>query len=424
MRFVSLFTGVGGFDLGFERAGMTCVAQVERDKFARQVLRKHYPNVDLHEDVRHVGKHNLPPAVDLVCGGFPCQDVSVAGKRAGLAGERSGLWAEFARIVGEVKPQWVVIENVPGLLSSNDGRDFAVVVRGLVECGYRVVWRVLDSQHFGVAQRRRRVFVVGSLGDGRAADVLFESEGGSGGVATGAKAREAATATAVREPVVYDTTQVTSLANGSNPQPGAPSHPLAASAHPPVLTYRSRHSSEHVSSRIAGALSARDAKGGYYPALMATLPASGSGTMRTGGQNAERDFLIPVGFRPNNSITAGGISACVDQVPALRASDMKGSHPAVAFLPGQGARAGSVAAGKISPTLKSSPSGTNQVPGVTHYGRVRRLTPRECERLQGFPDDWTDMVSDTQRYRQMGNAVTVNVAEWIGRRIVAAHGSR
>ena len=176
MKFGSLFTGVGGFDLGFERAGMVCAWQVEFDKNCQNILKKHWSETELFDDVRTVGKHNLAP-VDVICGGFPCQDVSIAGKRAGLAGERSGLWSEFARIIDELEPKWVVIENVPGLLSSNRGRDFATVIRWLAERGYGVAWRILDSQYFGVAQRRCRVFIVGSFGSGSASEILFEREG-------------------------------------------------------------------------------------------------------------------------------------------------------------------------------------------------------------------------------------------------------
>lgn len=176
LTFGSLFSGIGGFDLAFERAGMACRWQVEIDARCQDVLGRHWPEVERHSDIRECGRHNLEP-VDVVCGGFPCQDLSVAGRRAGLAGERSGLWFEFHRVLTELEPRWVVIENVPGLLSSNRGRDFATVIRGLVELRYGVCWRVLDAQYFGVAQRRRRVFIVGHLGDGRAAEVLFEREG-------------------------------------------------------------------------------------------------------------------------------------------------------------------------------------------------------------------------------------------------------
>ena len=123
MKFISLFAGIGGLDLGLERAGFECVAQVEINEFALRVLEKHWANIPKYKDVRDVGKENLPSA-DLICGGFPCQDVSLAGHRAGLEGKRSTLWSEFHRIVCEIRPRWVIIENVPGLFSANDGRFF------------------------------------------------------------------------------------------------------------------------------------------------------------------------------------------------------------------------------------------------------------------------------------------------------------
>lgn len=168
---------------------MECVMQCEIDSNCRKLLDAKWPDVPKWDDVRSL--HVERGSVDLICGGFPCQNLSVAGKREGLAGERSGLWFEYLRILDETRPEWVVIENVPGLLSSNGGRDFAVVLRGLVELRYRCAWRVLDAQHWGVPQRRRRVFIVGHLGaSGRAAEVLFESEGVPGDTETGGKAGE------------------------------------------------------------------------------------------------------------------------------------------------------------------------------------------------------------------------------------------
>lgn|SRR5581483_7086264 len=175
MNFLSTFSGIGGFDLGFEQSGMTCVSQVEIDKHCQNILRRHFPNTSLYDDVRKVGEQtHEPKSVDVICGGFPCQDVSIAGNRAGLAGSRSGLWFELARIIDELEPKWFIGENVPGLLSSNKGRDFAVIIRWLAERGYGVAWRVLDSQYFGVAQERRRLFVVASLGSGSASRILFD----------------------------------------------------------------------------------------------------------------------------------------------------------------------------------------------------------------------------------------------------------
>ena len=183
--FVSLFAGVGGFDLGFEQAGHTCVGQVEIDKHAQSVLKKHWPDVPLHDDVttatQWAKEIGLIGKVDIVCGGFPCQDVSVAGKRAGIAGERSGLFWDAIQFAEEVKAQTIVLENVPGLLSSNNGRDFGVVISTLADAGYRhIEWRVLDSQFFGVPQRRRRVFIVGSTVDRSSSPILIERESGSG----------------------------------------------------------------------------------------------------------------------------------------------------------------------------------------------------------------------------------------------------
>jgi DNA (cytosine-5)-methyltransferase 1 len=159
LTFGSLFTGIGGFDLGFERAGMTCKWQVEIDEKCQGVLSRRWPNVEKHRDVKAVGKHNLT-AVDIICGGFPCQDLSVAGKRTGLAGERSGLWHEFARVVRELEPRWVVVENVAGLLSNNSGRDFGTILRDLAACGYDAEWDVLPAAAFGAPHVRERVFLV------------------------------------------------------------------------------------------------------------------------------------------------------------------------------------------------------------------------------------------------------------------------
>lgn len=264
MTFGSLFAGIGGFDLGLERAGMVCKWQCEINKHANVILNKHWPNVSKYPDVRKIGGNNLEP-VDLICGGFPCQDLSLAGNRAGLAGQRSGLFFEATRIIREIKPTWYIIENVPGLLSSNGGKDFEAVLNELAECGYFSAWRVLDSQYFGVPQRRKRVFIVGSFRNTASAKVLFESEPAC-----------------------------------ENPQ-----------------------------------LSKRD-----------TLPMLKT---KGGGLSLER------------------LSHCTFQ-----------------------------------------------------NGKIRYLTPLEWERLQGFPDNWTEGLSDTQRYKTLGNAVTVNVIEWLGKRIINA----
>lgn len=322
LTFGSLFTGVGGFDLGFERAGMKCVWQCEIDKFANQVLNRRWKEVKRFQDVRNVGK-NSAEQVDIIIGGFPCQDVSVAGRRAGFAGERSGLWFEFARVISELKPRWVVIENVPGLLSSNQGRDFEAVLSTLVEFGYGVSWRIFDAQYFGVPQRRRRVFIVGSFGNGRAAEILFERKGLCGDFEPSGKERA------------------------------------------------------EYSRAIANCITTRE------------------------GQrlNETIETLIPVAAECGHKQVLG-----FDESPTIKPIVWDFHHGEV----------------------RLQENGTTPTP-TSHYGTggnntafvdVRRLTPVECCRLQGFPDDWNDNVSDTQRYKQMGNAVCVNVAEWIGKRIV------
>jgi DNA (cytosine-5)-methyltransferase 1 len=184
-RFVSLFAGVGGFDLGLEASGHTCIGQVEIDKNARKILERHWPNVPKHDDVTTAidwGKEiGLVVSTDLVVGGFPCQDLSVAGKRVGLAGERSGLFHDALAFAKSVEAKTIILENVPGLLSSNQGRDFGTVLTELANAGYsNIEWRVLNSQFFGVAQRRRRVFIVANLGTEPFKQILFESESGTG----------------------------------------------------------------------------------------------------------------------------------------------------------------------------------------------------------------------------------------------------
>jgi len=363
MKSVSLFSGIGGFDLGFQRAGIECVAVCEIDKNAQSVLIRRFPEAKLFDDVRKVGKlTHERKSIDIVCGGFPCQDVSIAGRRAGLAGERSGLWFEFARIIDEIEPRWVIIENVPGLLSSNKGQDFAVIVQWLAERGYGVAWRVLDAQFFGVPQRRRRVFIVASFGDGSASEVLFESEGGE----------------------------------RNNPKGGEAGKEVAYS-----LRANPSHSGDK-------------GDGGINTTMVAQ-------TLTSGG-NGKRGYLDPVNttmvtaFMAGQGAKAGGIGASETLSPTLKGVGSGTNQvPSVALWEMSHANEAVRENGNIAPTLQARMgTGGNQVPMVG----VRRLMPIECERLQGFPDGWTDGQSDSARYRQLGNAVAVPVVEWIGNRIV------
>ena len=297
----SFFAGIGGLDLGFQNAGITVQFQCEIDEFCTSILERHWPDVTRVADIREVENGKKVPETELWCAGFPCQDVSLARarQRAGLKGRHTSLFYDFARLLDDARPPMVVLENVPGLLSSHSGRDFGIILRTLADLGYGVAWRVLDSQYFGVPQSRRRLYLVGYRGDpARAAAVLFEPERGAGNPKTRGRSRTAALS------------------------------PFKESVGDPSIG--------PVVQRIGYCLAA------------------------TSGRHTGTDW---------------------------------------------------------SRTY------------VTYPDAVRRLTPLEAERLQGFPDEWTvpngltprDIAGlDSRRYAALGNAVTVPAARWIGRRIVQA----
>ena len=158
MKFGSLFSGIGGFDLGFERAGMECAWQCEIDEKANLVLEKHWPNVKRYGDIREVDFKTVS-YIDVLCGGFPCQPHSVAGKRLASNDERD-LWHEYKRAICEIKPKWIVAENVMGLLSSEGGRFFGGILKDLAECGYDATWRVLRASQFGAIHKRERIYLI------------------------------------------------------------------------------------------------------------------------------------------------------------------------------------------------------------------------------------------------------------------------
>ena len=189
MRHASFFSGVGGLDLGFERAGIETVSVSEIDPYANSVLAERFPGAPNLGSITEINADDIPEA-DIWSGGFPCQDLSVAGKRAGFSGKRSSLAFTFLDLVERRRPRWLVLENVPGLFSSNQGRDFLRLLSEMDELGYSVAWRTLDARYFGVAQRRRRVFIVASLKPNRAEQVLFECEGGCGHLAPSKQTRQ------------------------------------------------------------------------------------------------------------------------------------------------------------------------------------------------------------------------------------------
>lgn len=420
--FISLFSGVGGFDLGLERAGWECVGQCDNDPFCNKVLAKHWPGVKRYDDVRNVGLREplceeraggtVPDSaavegaerdgragrrstVDLICGGFPCQDLSVAGKRAGLDGARSGLWFEFHRILSELRPTFALIENVPGLLSSDSGRDFGIVLGGLGELWPAVGWAVLDSQHFGVAQRRRRVYVVAGPSRSSVQQILSLCEGGDWN-------------TQARPPKGEDVA-ATIRGRSANPGVNEPgrggeddsnlvvSGTLAPGAHP-------------------GGFNGRDAENGMlvaHPLRADGFDASEDGTGRG----------TPLVVRTAQT-GANGIGVQDDMAYTLDGTDGQ----AVGYtIHGTDKTARVASQTDVAGSIRTKPPGSQENSSKTvalQAMGVRRLTPIECARLQGFPDRWTCLCdkevctcSDGPQYKAYGNAVTVPVIEYIGRRM-------
>ena len=292
----------------------------------------------------------------------------MAGKRAGLAGKRSGLFWEFTRIIGELSPRWVLIENVGGLLSSNGGGDLGAILGTLGKLGYGFAYRVLDAQWWGVPQRRRRVFIVGCLGDWRrAAQVLFEPE--------------------------------------SLPWDSPPSRETGTGVTP-------------LTANGVGTCGADDNQGQAGHLIARTLNAHGG----SGRMDGDTETLVPVAFDCKQSGEGGEVS------PPLRALCHDKSHAngggqmAVAFVQNSRDEVREIS-GNIAGALLADP-GMKQQTYLRNDMAVRRLMPIECERLQGFPDNWTkygehgEEIADGPRYRMLGNAVAVPVVEWIVGRIV------
>lgn len=354
MRVGSLFAGIGGFDLAAERAGLDVAWQSELDPHASNVLDHHWPDIPNYGDIHDIKE---PPAVDVLTGGFPCQDYSVAGTREGLAGDRGALWWEYLRLITQLEPAWVVAENVPGLLSSRGGADFETIVGSLTECGYGVAWAVLDAQYFGVAQRRRRLFIVGHSGGEPRHEILALSEGVFG---YPEKSRETGERVAA--------TVSSRVASGSD---------------------------DHANGNIVAFnwQSGGDVRLGVKEEYTDSLHSSQTPAIFTQNQRDEvRELDVP-----------GALSA----EPGMKQQTyvIQGDGGTSQHKNGEGWNDDEVAY-----TLN-----TLDRHSVAQPAHVRRLTPLECERLQGFPDGWTDIPgnSDTQRYRQLGNAVAVPVVEWI-----------
>ena len=266
MKYGSVCSGVEAATAAWHPLGWEPQWFSEIEKFPSAVLSHHYPQVPNHGDMTQYKDWptNGKP-IDLLVGGTPCQSFSVAGLRKGLDDPRGNLMLTYLAMAEHLRPKWLVWENVPGVLSSNGGRDFGTFLTALGQIGYGFSWRVLDAQFFGVPQRRRRVFVVGCLGDWRrAAAVLFEPESLSGHTTPSREPREevaqclttrtgsAYDPTTETLPIAYDTTNITSPTNGSNPKPNDPVYTLASGQHPPLLTPQVRRLTPTECERLQG----------------------------------------------------------------------------------------------------------------------------------------------------------------------------
>jgi len=377
MKYGSVCSGIEAATMAWHVMGWEPAFFSEIEPFPCSVLQHHYPNVPNLGDMT---KYEEWPddAIDLLVGGTPCQSFSVAGLRQGLADPRGNLMLTYLAIARRYQPRWLVWENVPGVLSSNGGRDFGTFIRGLEECGYHAAWRVLDAQFvrvdgfpYAVPQRRRRVFVVGYLGDWRrAAAVLLEREGLRGDSAPSRSKGEKSAPT---------------LSTGTR---GVGDFELGGG----LIGGFDFENNAHGPDDATGPLLKGSPTGGGRP-LPAVVFSSGevSHCLNAGGmgrQDYETETMVAFGVDTYNGAITGDVAATL------------------------GTQSGD--------GVSSGPSVLEQQDWA-----VRRLTPVECERLQGFPDNFTSVphrgkpAADGPRYKALGNSMAVNCMRWLGRRIEA-----
>ena len=459
LRYLSVCAGIEAATVAWHQLGWTPVAFSEIDPFPCALLAHHYPNVPNWGDMTKFKE--WPDAnIDVLVGGTPCQSFSVAGLRKGLADPRGNLMLTYLAIADRYRPEWLVWENVPGVLSSNGGRDFGALLGGLAELRYGFAYRILDAQFFGVAQRRKRVFVVANLRDWRrAAAVLFEPASLCGHPAPSREAGQKAAACIGASP-----------ASSSSPNVGSGQGNIVAG------TLGANHGNVRADAAWSGRLvthslraegfdASEDGTGRGTPLTLAIRGRQGESTLEWSDDGVANAILTPNGGR--GGIGVGAIAFNARQDPDAWKErtgpiDTDGSTQAVAFsCKDHGADAGSVA-----PTLRAmghtgshanaggqvavafaqnqrdevrtmdvagaltKESGMKQQAYVNQVMSVRRLTPRECERLQGFPDDYTRIplrnskglqngkwAKDGPRYKALGNSMAVPVMRWIGERI-------
>jgi len=402
MRYLSVCSGIEAATVAWHGLGWTPAAFSEIENFPSAVLAHHYPTVPNWGDMTNFKE--WPHAdIDVLVGGTPCQSFSVAGLRQGLADPRGNLMLTYLAIAQRYRPQWVVWENVPGVLSSNGGRDFGTFLAGLAELGYGWAYRVLDAQYFGIPQRRRRVFVVGCLGNwAAAAAVLFERESLSGHPAPSREAGEGVTFSTPRgvDVSVYERHDQDGRVRPINVAPTLHSK-SDNTCDLPIVTER------------------------QYEVFCPQCDGDGSwldgDCERCSGTGVVRVEYIPAAFAHQ----AGGTQTTLGYDPSSHTTPTlaRKQTVAVAFYQGEGSQ-GMGENDNIAPAIKAAASGGARLAAMTAM-QVRRLTPKECARLQGFPDTYLDIpyrgkpAADGPKYKALGNSMAVPVMHWIGERVQA-----
>ena len=378
IKFIDLFSGIGGFRLGLERTGhYEHVWSNDINEYANKIYTERFGEEGHYSgDIRGVDAREIPYH-ELLCGGFPCQAFSVAGKRKGFEDTRGTLFFEICRIIEAKRPKLLLLENVKGLLNHDGGRTFTVILQSLDELGYWVEWQVLNSKYFGVPQNRERVFIVGHL-RGRGGREVFPITGTNGETVD---ERELKFLGGIDSPSVKKWVEDGNEYSRNFPQG------------------QRVYDSDGLSSTLNSQGGGLGAKTGLY-------------TVKETGKNSQsRRVYDPDGLSP--TLSAGKRENSTGQAyshniirPVLTPDRLEKRQNGRRFKEN----------GDPSFTLTSP----DRHGVMTNNQRIRRLTPTECERLQGFPDGWTEGISDTQRYSCLGNAVTVNVIEFLGKIIVEA----
>ena len=382
-----MFAGIGGFRSGLEATGgFRCVGYCEIDPYPRRAYEALYDTGEevFYQDARTIDPATLPD-LDLICGGFPCQSFSIAGRRGGFADTRGTLFFEIARIAEAKRPRYLLLENVPGLLSHDEGRTFATILRSLDELGYDVAWQVLNSKDFGVPQSRNRVYIVGYLRDRCAGEILAFDQASPSALSEIGKHYEGSR--------VYDSNGIscTLAANcgGFGGKTGMYAVPIKCKTR---LGYQLAYVGDSIDIGYASMNTRRGRVGSQIAhTVTASLPQA-----------------CFVDLNANPAFT--DIARCV----TTRQDAGIGSHPRE--------RSGvfqEIQAGEFNGKFVLIVTDGN---GETHYGVIRKLTPRECWRLQGFTDEQFNKVaalgfSDGRLYKMAGNAVSVPVISALGRKI-------